>query len=374
MSSKDLQSLLNTASMDELVANLHARDHLGWGLLHYGVFHGKTEVVSKLLSVKSGMDATSNKGVTPLQIAAACNRPDAVSVLVNAKAALDLADHNKHTPLHRAAEKRNHLVTRQLLLAKADIESKSCRGWTPLCMAVRYDDKSENAVTTVALLLQAKARCDQVTNNKHSLLHLAQYASCAVVDMLLEAPSCKALLDACDVHACTPLMSAASKNNTYLVGALLAAKACLKKRDHQNMSAFDVAASQNHLQSAQLLARAAVPHDHELCTTTVSAVDSNHPCCLALLLHAKANPDESLEGTTLLGRAFLNEPSEQDLAANTQVLLYLLGSKATPFRHNMQPNEQVALYTVATRALKEPGEETATYLRKVLQELANTTP
>lgn len=191
--------------------------------------------------------------------------------------------------------------------------------------------------------------------------------------MLLAAPSCKAILNDCDAQACTPLMAAASKNNTYLVSALLAAKACTKKLNSGYMTAFDQAVSKNHLQSAQLLAKAAVSDD-ELCTTTSDAVDSNHPCCLKLLLHAKADPDESKQGTTLLAQAVLNEPSAQDLADNVQVLLYLLRAKASPFRQNMQPDEHTALYTAAAHVLTAPGEETATHLRQVLQGLANTMP
>ena len=238
---------------------------------------------------------------------------------------------------------------------------------------MRYDGKTQNSHEVVALLLDAKARADQVTNNNHTLLHLAHYASPEVVDMILGDPSCKKLINFPGKFAYTPLMVAASKNNEYLVGQLLAAKACPNLRNAHHATAFDVAVTKLCIQSAQRLARAVVPDDHELCSSTLAAVGNNHPCCLELLLHAKADPNEEHQGVSLLGRAVLNEPSAQDRADNTQVLLCLLRAKASPFRQNMTGKEYTTLFTAATLAMTDPGDEHyATYFRDVLQELANT--
>ena len=113
----------------------------------------KTNEICEL--IKSGYDVNHSiiNGITPLMMAAGLNSYKSFEMLMSLGANLDSFDDNKHTVLIYTIPK-NSIKTAKLILSKniINIDAKTIYGWTPLMLAIYFNNES-----MVKLLLKAKA-------------------------------------------------------------------------------------------------------------------------------------------------------------------------------------------------------------------------
>lgn len=124
-------------------ANLNARNHRGWTLLHETVRYGySTDIITELLSLGIDKKAKTPAGNTALHLAAMEGRKDHLSMLLQHQADVTKKNKRDQTPLHLAAEHGYVECITLLLLYDADTEACDKDGHTPLSWAThnKHDD------------------------------------------------------------------------------------------------------------------------------------------------------------------------------------------------------------------------------------------
>ncbi len=121
-------------------ASVNITDLSGEIALHKAVVSKKApvlDVIEILLQADAKINATTDRGATPLLLASHCGHPKVVQRLLSSGAAMDKRDNNGWTPLHWAARAANDVTVNILLEAGA----KQLRNGelTPLDIAVEQD-------------------------------------------------------------------------------------------------------------------------------------------------------------------------------------------------------------------------------------------
>jgi len=145
-----LESLLNTASIDEI----NASEKKGITPLHLAGATDFYQAVKLLIDHGADVNSKTSSGFTPLHWAASKNAVDAVELLLANGADVNAKAKSGITPLHWAASKNAADSIKLLLAAGADINAKTQLSYTPLHLAVKNDPYCEAAV------LLAKAQAD----------------------------------------------------------------------------------------------------------------------------------------------------------------------------------------------------------------------
>uniref|UniRef100_A0A3B4T4V3 CARD- and ANK-containing Inflammasome Adaptor Protein n=1 Tax=Seriola dumerili TaxID=41447 RepID=A0A3B4T4V3_SERDU len=204
------------------------------------------------LRLKTGLDSniTGPKALTPLHLAAQCNRSNLVGLLV--KFCRWLLCYDGLTPLHLASQQGHADAVIQLLRDKADPGVKDRLGRT----ALHWAASSQGESSVVDLLLSAKANPSTTDNEKRTALHLA--AMEGKLDAVTSLLSHKAKGGAKDMDGSTPLHYAAAGGHASVVSALLQSLNS-KRREERNAwrkTLLHVAAEKGHDSVAVLLLEA----------------------------------------------------------------------------------------------------------------------
>ena len=121
-------------------ASVNITDLSGEIALHKAVVSKKAtvfDVIEILLQAEAKINATTDRGATPLLLASRHGHPNVVQKLLSSGAAMDKPDNNGWTPLHWAARAGNDVTVNILL----DAGAKHLRNMelTPLDIAVEQD-------------------------------------------------------------------------------------------------------------------------------------------------------------------------------------------------------------------------------------------
>ena len=123
--------------------------------LHAAAAAGQKEVVRRLLSEGSELEAWDDQGLTPLQHAVRAGQGDVVQLLLSAGADVQARQSRKRegqTALHMAAATGTREMVALLLASGADLQARDNQGRSPLHVAVEQD-----RVAVAQLLLTAGA-------------------------------------------------------------------------------------------------------------------------------------------------------------------------------------------------------------------------
>jgi len=237
---------------------------------------GSVEEIRDALEEGADVNKRTERGETPLMLAAASNRePYVITLLLDYGAALEARDNKGQTALYLAARyNTNPGVLRNLVTKGAAVNIVTSDGTTPLMAALesssrekfdillrngaRVDQRDNQGRTILHLLVEKEAELDQIrsvvragaavnamNNQDRTPLHLAAAGGQErVVGYMLEQ---RARVNTRDKEGITPLMSAAASNRTAgILAKLLKAEAELEAVDNQRRTAFLHAASSNN--------------------------------------------------------------------------------------------------------------------------------
>jgi len=188
--------------------------------LHLAAENGDVDAVHDLLAGGVPVDARLpddacpplERGVTPLQRAAAAGQSVVVRELLECGAAVDARSARGVTALHRAAAHPD--VVRILLQDGAAVDTADEQGRTPLHWAARA-----GASRSVAILLEAEARPDACDVDRRTALHDAvEIANVACASVLLDHG---ADVDAAARYGLRPLHAASTGDDPALAALLL---------------------------------------------------------------------------------------------------------------------------------------------------------
>lgn len=131
---------------------------IGHSVLHWPAFYGHTECLRTLLLAKAPINASDNRGGTPLHEACRQGRVECALLLLNEKAHIDWADQDGFSPLHLASQAGKPQIVRLLLRAQANIEAGDNHYLTPLALCVQVG-KPHDECGKELLFAGAKVSC-----------------------------------------------------------------------------------------------------------------------------------------------------------------------------------------------------------------------
>ena len=123
--------------------------------LHFAAYCDRPVTLKVLIEAGADVNAQSNKGGTPLSLAALEGNPIIVMQLIKAGADVNLARHDGTSPLHTAALFGHEGCAAMLIQAGADVHRRTDIGNTPMTFAI--DHKHEKIAK---MLRQLGARDD----------------------------------------------------------------------------------------------------------------------------------------------------------------------------------------------------------------------
>ena len=223
-------------------------EHAGLGTptLHRLVRDGGAAAVRHhLQGAPEDLEATDNRGLTPLHVAAETGHAHITAYLLEEGADPESMDENGARPLHKAAARNHADVAEHLAAAGAEINRRDEDGRSPLHVAAR-----EGALEVLELIIQEGGVVDLRDADLSRPLHLAaEQGHADVVQRLLDAG---ASMDVTNGAGRFPLHLAAQEGHEPIVQLMLANEASLGG-DHRGETPLHLAASQGHEQVVQML-------------------------------------------------------------------------------------------------------------------------
>ena len=166
---------------DQIDVNASQPD--GMTPLHWATYHGKVDVMERLLAAGAKADPSNDYGVTPLTIACEAGHPKAVETLLRAGADANAELAGGQTMLMTAARTGNGDVVRLLVKYGARVNDKERKGQTALMWAA-----VEGHVPAIDALLDAGALVDVTSSFGFTAMMLAaREGRIAAAKRLLEA-------------------------------------------------------------------------------------------------------------------------------------------------------------------------------------------
>ena len=205
---------------------LEATDEKGQTPLHAAVLGGRTEVTDYLLRRRANLEARSKTGFTPLHWAAAKNLTNVMTVLLTAGADVNAQNLAGETPLILAARNAQFEATRWLLAYQSNPNLEDRAGNTPLLLSSALGD-----APAVEALLKAGARPEGAEPKTGATpLHLAiAMRNRPMLDLLLAGG---ANVNARDAQGATPL-DYALRDGQDSLATLLRAKGAGQGNNHE---------------------------------------------------------------------------------------------------------------------------------------------
>lgn len=228
-------------------ANVNSKNVEGFFPLLNAVYRNHTEMVSVLLEAKALPDEMDTENMTALHHAVDKGLIGMVELLIRHGADVNKfeQDSQRSSPLDWAVHKKNTKLTKVLLGAKADPNAKSA-GTTPLATAV-WAQSTE----LVEMLLKAKAEPNcKVNADEVALLYMAaNHGLTKIVQLLIQH---RARVDQVGPNE-SPLVGAVLGGRVEIARILLENKACPEAEDGNGISVLGETANSGHDEMLQLL-------------------------------------------------------------------------------------------------------------------------
>ena len=155
--------------------------------LHNATFHGRLEIVQKLIKAGADVNLRNNQGDTPLYRAALDkaadnNRLEIIQELIKAGADVNLRNNEGDTPLSKATFHGRLEIVQKLIKAGADVNLRNNQGDTPL-----YDAAFYGYLEIVQELIKAGADVNVKVRGDTPLHNAAENGYLEIVQELIKA-------------------------------------------------------------------------------------------------------------------------------------------------------------------------------------------
>ncbi|SPJ88067.1 uncharacterized protein FTOL_12536 [Fusarium torulosum] len=303
-----VSSLYGTSAIADILldananSNARALDHRT--ALHTAVDYGHREVIQTLVRHNAELDAKDDEGRTPLHIAAMERPfPPPVSLLLDLGATPGLVDNNGYTALHMAVTAGHDpdLAVVPLLLHGAIADVAAFDGWTPLLLAIKYNDEpGTHRAAVLNTLIETNAidinRVSSISGERTTPLLLAiEVRSQRAVEILIRHGADVKLAGEQDGKSITPVLKAAAcydPEEPKLLQALFNAGIDPREKMRFGITLTHIAALKGNVESLKLLLEhnADVNAADERGGTPLHlAARNSNPDCVSLLLQHGAN-------------------------------------------------------------------------------------
>ena len=197
------------------------------------------------------VNATDEKGMTPLHVAAGKKQTNAAQVLLALGAKVNARADSGVTPLHIAVRRGDTDMTRLLLANRASANVRDSFDTPPLLLAVLIAEQPQQ----VKLLLAARAEVNVRNRAGNTPLgEAARIGNAAAVDLLLAAGADASAIDG--VAAITPLHAAAGGGFAGVAQSLLRARAQVDAADARGETPLAYALREGRTETIALLRKA----------------------------------------------------------------------------------------------------------------------
>lgn len=131
-----LKSDKNTSSLSHTTTQgIEKKNSKGETCLHIACRLGKGDRVMDLLNMGANSNTKDNAGWTPLHEVVQNGNLELVKLLLQFNTLIDVPGQNNQTPLHEAVRYGHIDIATELVKNGADLESRNCKGETPLQLA-----------------------------------------------------------------------------------------------------------------------------------------------------------------------------------------------------------------------------------------------
>ena len=247
--------------------------------IHDAARAGNTEQIKQLFaSAPHLVDATDEKGLTPLHVAATHHQLAAAQLLLILRASVSARSLTGQTPLHLAARRTDGAMAELLLTNRAPVDARDKVGNTPLLTALQT--ASGDSVEKQTAVRDTKVNVSVLAVQQQQL---------GFVRLLL---AFRADPNLRNTDGLTPLIGAVSLGNEPVVNALLAAHADVNAADGLGLTPLHLAAGRGQapIADALLRHRAGInTADRRGETPLGHALRAGHTNTITLLRRAGAN-------------------------------------------------------------------------------------
>ena len=193
-----LEKLLATGDLD-----LNLCDEAGKTALHISIERKHYDLVDILLKGGVSVNATSDKGDTPLHL---CNDLEASKKLIEFGACINIRNTKGETPLHTCTKRESASLMEYLLTLGADVNATDKEGETAMTHVTKFGVYNAKFTDMAKLLLKFGADVNKQDDALKSPLHHACESSpLEIVKLLLEKGAKLDILDGpgqCPIHYC----------------------------------------------------------------------------------------------------------------------------------------------------------------------------
>jgi ankyrin repeat protein len=228
--------------------NLNATDEKGRTPLYHAASYGKGDIVSILTIAGANKEVADKDGMRPLHIAAKKGQPSSIAALVVAGADIEAPGPEMNKPLHYAVEHNTRctFTIDTLLVAGADINATNFKLSTPLHAAIRFNRPSAQRFLLAEGADIEALRIRWETPLKYAVSH-------GKIDILRNLLTAGANPDALTCEDKSALHSAAAHEDHEIVQVLLDAGCGVDPKGKNGSTPLYMAAQNGRIRSAQLL-------------------------------------------------------------------------------------------------------------------------
>jgi len=224
-------------------------DRDGQTALHLAVENGHIHIVEECLENGANVNHYNVNLITSMHLAATSGKLEIVKVLVEHDANIEATNWLQETPLHRAALFNRVNIVQYLLEIGAKIDCRDKDNETPLMMAVR-----KNNTAVVKELMRLGADITLKDADDRTCMYIAAEEDCLeTLELLLNHPKGRSLIEEFDEGENTPLHVAASKGYIKIVRMLLIFGACIDAKNDQNFTPLHLAAKNGRARIVEIL-------------------------------------------------------------------------------------------------------------------------
>lgn len=286
-------------------ANINIQDSKGLSPLHKASYRGKMEIIYLLLSQGAKISLRSENGILPIHMAVRSNKPEIIRLLLDYGASLYEIDNRKNNVLHHAIMYASDEMVKYIIDNCDNINTRNIYKKNPLHLACEKSGRE-----LVSILIQKGVLIESIDIDGFNSLDIAkQFNNFNVYDLLFEVKSNVKHIEYTQKY----LLHQAIIKDEYQKALKYINISDINVRDEfGNTPLFYAIINESYVMVKELLNKNAsiTQVDKAKLSALFYATNTFNLDIIKLLLEAKADVNEEVNGRTPLYRALLSNDIE----------------------------------------------------------------